>query len=94
MEGNSFTEVIGIAAGTCTALSLLPQLIKLIKEKKAESISVFYLIILFAGLCLWIYYGIMRNDLPIILTNVVSLVINVLVLILSIRFKSKEKSKS
>jgi MtN3 and saliva related transmembrane protein len=91
MEANSFTEIIGITAGACTALSLLPQLIKLIKEKKAESISVFYLIILFAGLSLWICYGFMREDLPIIVTNIVSIVINVLVMILSIRYKRREK---
>jgi MtN3 and saliva related transmembrane protein len=86
-----YTEVIGIAAGTCTAIALLPQLIKLLKEKKAESISVFYLIILFAGLCLWIWYGFMRQDLPVILTNIVSLIINVIVMILSIRYKQKQK---
>jgi MtN3 and saliva related transmembrane protein len=92
MDANTFTGIIGIGAGTCTALSLLPQLIKLIKEKKAEDISIFYLVILFAGLSLWIYYGFMRDDLPIIITNMVSLAINVLVLILSIRYKKTKKS--
>lgn len=90
---NITAEVIGVIAGACTALSLLPQLVKLIKEKKASDISVFYLLLLFAGLCLWIYYGVLREDLPIIITNIVSLVINVAVLILSLRYKSKSGKK-
>jgi len=44
------TQVIGIIAGICTGVSLLPQLIKIIKEKKADDISWFMLFILLTGL--------------------------------------------
>jgi MtN3 and saliva related transmembrane protein len=84
------TELIGIAAGICTAISLLPQLIKIIREKEARNISLFYLVILLAGLSLWIWYGILREDLPIIATNVTSIVLNVAIIILGIRYKRKE----
>jgi MtN3 and saliva related transmembrane protein len=84
------TELIGIAAGVCTAISLLPQLIKIIREKEARNISLFYLVILLAGLLLWIWYGILREDLPIIVTNVTSIVLNVAIIILGIRYKRKE----
>jgi MtN3 and saliva related transmembrane protein len=82
-------EIIGLGAGVCTALSLLPQLVKLIRSKKAEDLSLFYLIILFVGLGLWIWYGILRQDVPIIATNVVSIAFNVTVMILGIRYKKK-----
>jgi MtN3 and saliva related transmembrane protein len=82
-------EIIGLGAGICTALSLLPQLVKLIRSKKAEDLSLFYLIILFVGLGLWIWYGILRQDVPIIATNVVSIAFNVTVMILGIRYKKK-----
>jgi MtN3 and saliva related transmembrane protein len=68
---------------------LLPQLIKLIKNKRAEDISLFYLIILLCGLALWITYGVLKDDLPIILTNSFSLVLNVLTLILGAHYKKK-----
>jgi MtN3 and saliva related transmembrane protein len=84
--GNS-TEVIGILAGVFTAASLFPQLIKLIRVKKAEDISLLYLITLFCGLVLWIIYGVRRDDLPIILTNVASLVLNVLIIIIGLKYK-------
>jgi MtN3 and saliva related transmembrane protein len=76
-------------AGVFTALSLLPQLIKLIKTKKAEGISLFYLIILFFGLIFWIWYGILQKDLPIIATNTFSVVTNAFMLVLGIRYKKR-----
>lgn len=85
------TEIIGIAAGICTAISLLPQLIKIIREKEARNISLFYLVILLAGLSLWIWYGILREDLPIIATNVASIVLNIAIIILGIRYKRRER---
>jgi MtN3 and saliva related transmembrane protein len=81
--------IIGIAAGVCTSVSMLPQLIKIIKEKKADDISLPMLFILFSGLCLWIWYGIIKDDWAIIGTNVFSLIINILNLIFSIKYKKK-----
>lgn len=88
---DSYTEIVGLAAGICTSVSLLPQLFKLLKHKKAEDISLFYLIILFIGLGMWIWYGVLREDLPIIVTNGFSLVINGIVIVLGIRYKRAQK---
>jgi MtN3 and saliva related transmembrane protein len=87
------TEWVGVIAGVFTAVSLLPQLIKLIRHKKAEDISLFFLIMLFCGLSLWIWYGFLRNDIPIIATNVFSLVVNTLMIILGIKYKRKTAQK-
>ena len=82
-------EIVGIAAGVFTAVSLLPQLIKMLKTKKAEDISLFYLIILLTGLGLWIAYGFMREDNPIIFTNIFSFLINLTLIVLGIRYKKE-----
>jgi MtN3 and saliva related transmembrane protein len=81
---------VGIVAGIFTAFSLLPQLIKLIREKKAEDISLFFLVVLFIGLGFWIWYGFLRNDLPIIITNAFSIVVNLLMIILGIKYKRQK----
>lgn len=78
---------IGIFAGVCTSISLLPQLIKILKEKKAEDISYGMLFILLTGLSAWVLYGIVTADYPIILTNGVSILVNVLVIVFSVRYK-------
>lgn len=81
------TEIVGLSAGICTSISLLPQLFKLLRHKKAEDISLFYLLILFIGLGLWIWYGILRDDLPIVVTNGFSLVINAIIIVAGVRYK-------
>ena len=81
------TQVIGLAAGILTACSLLPQVIKTFKEKKAEDVSLLMLLVLMAGLILWIVYGIKREDLPIIATNCFSVLVNVTMVILRIKYK-------
>jgi len=47
------------------------------------------LLILFAGIGLWIIYGALGQDWPIIITNSVSLILNFILLVLSISYKGK-----
>jgi MtN3 and saliva related transmembrane protein len=89
MTKNNFTEIVGLAAGICTAVSLLPQIIKIVKEKTAQDISFFYLFVLLGGLGLWTYYGFLKKDVPIVATNIFSMVLNIAVIILGLIYKSK-----
>lgn len=83
----NWTQVIGLAAGVCTATSLLPQVAKTIKEKKAEDVSLGMLLVLATGILLWIVYGIKKNDLPIIATNSFSLLVNIVMVVVGIKYK-------
>jgi|KBSSwiS6_1023812.scaffolds.fasta_scaffold19185_2 Uncharacterized conserved protein len=85
----NWTQIIGLSAGVCTACSLLPQVVKTLKEKKAEDVSLAMLLVLQAGLILWIVYGFKRSDLPIIATNCFSLLVNITMVILRIKYKKK-----
>ncbi len=87
---NNAIKIIGIIAGVFTAISLLPQLIKMIKNKKAEDISIIYLLTLFCGLSLWVWYGFLREDLPIILTNLTSAALNLVTLFLGLKYKKSK----
>lgn len=89
MDENTFVEVVGIMAGVCTAISLLPQIIKVVREKKTHDISLFYLIVLLCGLGLWTYYGFLKDDLPIIATNIFSMVLNITMITLGVRYKRR-----
>jgi MtN3 and saliva related transmembrane protein len=84
-----YSQYIGIAAGILTGISLLPQLLKIIKEKKADGISFGMLAVLLAGLCLWILYGVLKKDYPIIVTNSFSLLMNVIVVVLTTKYKGR-----
>jgi MtN3 and saliva related transmembrane protein len=80
------TQWIGIAAGVLTACSLLPQLVKTLRDKKAEDVSIGMLLVLMCGLILWIFYGVRREDMPIIVTNSFSLLLNIIMVILRFRY--------
>jgi MtN3 and saliva related transmembrane protein len=86
-------QITGIAAGVLTSTSMLPQLVKLVKEKKADAISPVMLIILICGLALWTWYGVMLNDLPIIVTNAFSLVVNTTILILRQVYSRRKRNQ-
>ena len=85
------SEWIGIGAGICTGVSLVPQLYKIIKTKKAENISYGMLAVLIIGLAGWVWYGIRKSDLPIILTNAFAILINLLTIVFAAKYKSSAR---
>lgn len=82
-------QILGIGAGILTAISMLPQLLKTFKEKKAEDISLVMILVLMTGIGCWIWYGILRKDIPIIFTNSLSLVLNSILLYFRIKYDGK-----
>ncbi len=68
---------------------MLPQVIKIAREKKAEEISLVMLLVLLGGIALWIVYGVMKKDMPIIVTNSFSLLVNIVLMILRIKYKAQ-----
>lgn len=85
-----YETVIGIAASGLTSSSLVPQLVKLVKEKKSEDVSILMLIVLMLGLSGWVYYGILIDDLIIIIANTFALLINILNIVYTLRFRTKQ----
>ena len=83
---------ISIAAGILTSISMLPKLIKIIRTKNAEDLSWLMLVVLLGGLSIWIWYGILKKDIPLIITNTFSVLVNILIIIFSVKYK-KAKPK-
>jgi len=88
---SSLTLITGITAGLLTATSMMPQVFKTIKTKKAENVSPLMLIILISGVILWIVYGVLKKDIPIICTNSFSLIVNLAMLYLQWKFGENKK---
>lgn len=83
--------MIGLSASIFTGVSMLPQLIKTYKEKQAGEISYAMLVILIMGLGLWIWYGCVKKDWIIIISNSFSLLVNLNILILNLIYQKKDK---
>lgn len=84
MEG---IDILGIVAGICTSSSILPQIIKTLKKKKAEEVSIFMFIVLMTGNALWIYYRFVKSDIAIISTNFFALALNIVMIVLKFRYR-------
>ena len=82
-----WTDVLGLVAGICTMVAVIPQIKKAWDTKKVEDVSPGMFIVLVIGVFLWVIYGITQNDLPIIATNGVSLALNGFMLYLMLRYK-------
>ena len=83
------TEIIGLSAGICTSASSVPQILKTIKEKKAADVSPLMFLVLLAGNVLWVGYGIRRSDLPVTITNCISVLLDLTMLYLRYKFRYK-----
>ncbi len=82
-----FVTILGLLAGTLTTIAFLPQLIKTWQSKSTKDISLGMLTIFSAGVFLWLIYGIYLQALPIILANLFTLVFNLIIASLKIRYR-------
>ena len=61
--------MLGLVAGAITSVGFIPQLIRGFRTKKLDDISYFMPIVLAVGMVLWLVYGVMLAELPIIAAN-------------------------
>lgn len=69
------TNYIGLAAGSLTTASFIPQVVRIWKQRSAGDISLLMYLALGAGLFLWAMYGTLIHSFPVIITNVISLLL-------------------
>ena len=82
-------EFFGYFAAILTTLAFLPQLIKTFKTKKAEDVSLITLIMFLTGVLSWIIYGYKISSTPILLANIITFILNLLILIFKLSFAKK-----
>lgn len=73
-------ELMGYGASILSTIAFLPQAIYVIKTKDTQSISLATYSIFVLSVVLWFFYGIFLNDLPIILSNLVCIVLGGIIL--------------
>ena len=79
-------EIFGYIAAVLTTAAFLPQLIKTLKTKKADDVSLITLIMFIIGVLCWIIYGYKISSIPILIANLITLILNLLILISKIYF--------
>jgi len=82
-------NILGLIAGGITSVAMLPQLLKVLKEKNVEDLSLMMIIVLIVGLSLWVWYGVLKDELPIILSNAFAVLVNLALLTAYFRYREK-----
>ena len=81
----NWITVMGFIAGICTTSAFLPQVVKIFRTRKTEDISLFMYIILTAGILLWMIYGSLNGDIPLVLANGITFIFASSILVLKLR---------
>jgi len=80
------TNILGLVAGFLTTVAFTPQVLKIWKSRSAKDVSLKTYIAFAAGVALWIVFGILKGELPIILWNAVTLVLAGAIVAMKVKF--------
>ncbi|NES02372.1 MAG: hypothetical protein F6K22_05680 [Okeania sp. SIO2F4] len=69
----NLVTILGLFAGSLTTIAFLPQVIKTWRTRSTKDISLEMFAIFCSGVLLWIIYGSLVKDIPVIFTNVATL---------------------
>jgi len=84
----TWIEIIGLTAAALTTISFLPQAIKVWKTKSAKDLSLGMFSIFTTGVFLWLVYGLLVSDIPIIAANAVTLLLSGTILFFKLTYKN------
>ena len=82
--------LIGFSAATLTMFSFVPQIVKSLRTKSVKDVSEITLFQFSAGVCLWIVYGVLRQDPVIIVANIVSIITLAILIFLYFKYGGKK----
>ena len=83
--------LIGLVAGALTSLAAVPQVVRAYRTKRVRDISIWQPVLLDAGMLLWLYYGVVIGDVPLIAANIFSLACNSILIVLKIIYRGDDK---
>jgi len=86
-----YVDIIGLTAGAMGGISLFPQVLKILKTKSTKDISREMLLLLGGSIFLWLVYGILLNNLPIIIANFFGFIQIIIILFFKIENQLKQR---
>ena len=83
----STIQLLGLEAGACTTIAFLPQVVKTWKSRSAKDLSLSMFSIFSLGVVLWLVYGFLVQDVPLIAANFITLMLASTLLVFKFRYK-------
>jgi MtN3 and saliva related transmembrane protein len=79
-------EVLGFIAAFCTTAAFVPQLVRVLRLRSARDVSLPTFLMFSVGVFLWLLYGLYIGSEPVIVSNGVTLMLSVSILVLKLRY--------
>lgn len=86
-------DLVGIAAGTLTTISFVPQVFRIVQTRSAHDISWSMFAVFATGTALWLAWGIAQAAMPVIVANFITLVLSVVIMVLKWRYGTVKRSE-
>jgi MtN3 and saliva related transmembrane protein len=80
---------LGLMAGMLTTIGFIPQIVKGYRTKRMGDVSLTMPILLSMGMTLWFFYGMVLEDIPIMIWNLIALSLNIVVIFLIITYRRR-----
>ena len=84
-------EIIGMSAAILTTLAFVPQVLRVIKLKKTDGLSLSTYIIFTLGVVLWLVYGFFKNSISMVLGNGITLILSLIILVYIVKGKKSNQ---
>jgi MtN3 and saliva related transmembrane protein len=79
-------DLLGFVAASLTTGAFIPQALMTWRRRRAEGVSLGMYVVFISGLVGWLAYGLMLGSLPIIVSNIVTLLLAGFILVMKLRF--------
>jgi MtN3 and saliva related transmembrane protein len=85
-----YITILGLSAAAMGGIALFPQVLKVLKTRSTKDISREMILILAGSIFLWLVYGILLSNLPIIIANFFGLIQAIIILFFKIKNQMKK----
>jgi MtN3 and saliva related transmembrane protein len=86
-------DIVGVGAALCSMASFVPQILKIVREREADGVSLRMYAVTVTGFSLWIAYGLLIRSWPVVGSNAVCLMLSATILVLKWRFSALARRK-
>lgn len=84
------TDIFGYLAATLTTASFIPQALHTFRTKDVRGISLGMYSAFTTGVALWLVYGILLGELPIVIANAITLSLALAILVMKLRYHEED----
>ena len=83
----SWIDYVGLFGAFLSSVTFVPQVYKAWQTKSTGDLSIWMILILLGNVSTWLFYGIVKNDMAIIIANSIILTLSLVLLYFKLTFK-------